>query len=270
MHKYKISLIFTENLKSNMKKEVKHAHLIIDRTGEVHTTNEGYEVEIIEYITNKDCSIRFNCGHIIRNIRYECVKDGRIRNVYHPSVCGIGYVGEGKYSSTNDKQCYEVWRGMIRRCYEEKILLKHPTYRGCSVHTEWKCFQVFAKWYYKNYRYNFNLDKDILKKGNKVYSPKTCCFVPHEINCLFTKSNGTRGKYPIGVSFHKQHQKFYSCIRKIDRAIFIGLFNTIEEAFQAYKKTKEDHIKEKADEWKDRVEQKVYKAMYNWVVEITD
>lgn len=52
------------------------------------------------------------------------------------------------------------------------------------------------------------LDKDILVKGNKIYSPETCCFVPQEINNLFTKRKSCRGTLPIGVKYIKENKKF--------------------------------------------------------------
>ena len=115
----------------------------------------------------------------------------------------------------------------------------------------------------------WELDKDILIKGNKIYSPETCAFVPAEINGIFTKTNSKRGVYPIGVSLHKEG-RFQAKVLKNKKQAYIGLFDTPEEAFQAYKKAKEEYIKEVADKWKDKIDPRVYEAMYNYQVEITD
>ena len=48
------------------------------------------------------------------------------------------------------------------------------------------------------------------------------------------------------------------------------MFNTPQEAFQAYKKFKENYIKQVADEYKEYIPQKLYEAMYNYEVEIGD
>ena len=162
---------------------------------------------------------------------------------------------------------------MLRRCYSEKHQNNNLTYIGCTVVEEWKCFQSFAEWYYESYNSDimdrWEIDKDILIKGNKIYSPETCAFVPAEINSVFTKTNSKRGIYPIGVSLHKEG-KFQAKLLKNKKQIYLGLFNTPEEAFQTYKTAKEQYIKEMADKWKTQIDLRVYEAMYNYKVEITD
>lgn len=115
------------------------------------------------------------------------------------------------------------------------------------------------------------LDKDILVKENKIYSPETCVFVPQNINKLFTKRQNDRGKYPIGVSFDKKLNEFRSyCSYGNGNIEYLNLFNTPEEAFQVYKEFKENYIKQIADEYKDKIPKKLYEAMYAWKVDIDD
>ena len=252
--------------------------LWIDRVGEKFTTKQGYEIEIIEYICHKNCIIKFNDkrGTTLSNVRFDHIKEGSVSNPYHHSVLGVGYLGIGEYTVKINGVtclCYRVWNDMLRRCYSEKHQNNNLTYIGCTVVEEWKCFQNFAGWYYKNYNSDtmngWELDKDILIKGNKIYSPETCAFVPAEINGIFTKTNSKRGVYPIGVSLHKEG-RFQAKVLKNKKQAYIGIFDTPEEAFQAYKKAKEEYIKEVADKWKDKIDPRVYKAMYNYKVEITD
>ena len=115
-----------------------------------------------------------------------------------------------------------------------------------------------------------DLDKDILYKGNKVYSPSTCIFVPHDINSLLIKCNSTRGKYPIGVTYVKRQNVFKAQCRKRNVNIFLGHFNNSTDAFECYKIFKENLIKEIADEYKPYIPRKLYDAMYKYEVEITD
>ena len=85
---------------------------------------------------------------------------------------------------------------------------------------------------------------------------------------IFISSKKTRGKYPIGV--HKVNNRYSASISKKGKGVHLGYFATVEEAFNAYKYAKESYIKEVADKWKDQIEPRVYEAMYNWKVEITD
>jgi hypothetical protein len=115
------------------------------------------------------------------------------------------------------------------------------------------------------------LDKDILYKGNKVYSPETCVFVPERINILFVKSDKIRGEYPIGVTWRKDRGRFSSrCCDAHGTYKPLGCYDTVEGAFNAYKTFKEKVIKQVADEYKHLIPNKLYQAMYNYQVEIND
>ena len=54
------------------------------------------------------------------------------------------------------------------------------------------------------------------------------------------------------------------------KKIKLGTFNTAEEAFARYKVYKEDFIKDIAEQYKDKIPDKIYQAMMNWQIEITD
>jgi hypothetical protein len=240
-----------------------------NRVGEKYTTNEGYEIEIIEYSGAFNCVVKFSDGTILRGITYQQFTKGNLENPYHPKTYGIGYMGIGKhYAKKNGVMttCYTTWSGILRRCYNEAERGKTPTYKDVTVCKEWHNFQVFAEWFYSKYREDFALDKDIICPSCRIYSPETCCFVPQIINGLFTNTKSVRTNLPSGVIKHKN--KFRARFGK-DRK-HLGLFNTPEEAFQAYKTAKEQHIKDMADEHRDLIEDRVYQAMYSYEVKITD
>ncbi len=167
----------------------------------------------------------------------------------------------------------QTWQNMKKRCYDKKYHNMRPTYKDCNLCEEWKCFTNFKEWYNKNYYKVDNermcLDKDILIKGNKLYSPNTCIFVPARINSLFTKTNKKRGNLPIGVYSYKSKFKV-QCNNKNGKRTFLGYYNTKEEAFNAYKEFKENVIKQIANEYKEKIPERLYNAMYNYKVEITD
>lgn len=233
------------------------------------SANSGYYV-LLEYITYKNCTVQFEDGTIIKNINYHNVKNGKIKNLNHPRVYGKGWIGYGEHTLCENPILGQLWHTTMKKAYNENYKLTKPSYKDCTVVAEWHNFQVFAKWYYKNYNpeimQKWHLDKDILVKGNKHYSPETCCFVPCEINGLFIKSEKTRGKYPIGIA--RANKKGGYQVNANGK--YIGTFPTIEEAFQAYKTAKEVRIKEVAEKWKHLIEPKVYQALINYQVEITD
>lgn len=247
----------------------------VNRTGEKHITNEGYEIEIIDCKSKKQCTIQFEDGFIVENKWYKAIKKGTIKNLNHPSVYGVGFIGYGEYNpidKTKTALYYTLWQGAIRRGYDKVFKDKNPCYSDTLVCKEWHNFQNFAQWYEENYNpetmQGWQLDKDILIKGNKIYSPETCCFVPQEINKLFTKRGSQRGECLIGVN--KRKNKYTASINKGGIHFWLGTFNTEEEAFQAYKIAKETYIKEVADRWKGLISDQVYQTLINYKVEITD
>lgn len=243
----------------------------LNRIGEKHITNDGYEVEITEYINAHNCSIQFESGLILNGIIYAHLNNGRIKNPLHPLAYDVGYFGVGEYSSKiNGKltDAYITWRGMLERCYSEKYQEQYPTYKNCILDERWYNFQIFAKWFEENYIESFDLDKDILIKGNKIYSPENCCFVHKDINKLFTKCNNLRGKYPIGVT--KKGNKFQATLSINNKTTYLGCFDTIEEAFQTYKIAKEENIKKIANKYKHQITKACYQALINYKVNIND
>ena len=243
------------------------------KIGEKFLTRQGCEIEVVQYFNSSNCTIKFDNGVLMKNVQYGHIKRGVIKSPFYPSINGVGYIGSGKFLYNKNTKCRGIWKSMLQRCYNKNFQEKQPTYKGCSVATEWHNFQNFAEWFEENYEPHmegFHFDKDILVKGNKIYSPETCCFIPFEINLLFTANNINRGKYPIGVSFFKDLKKFISACSINGTQKSLGYFDTPEEAFQAYKTAKEKHIKEVADKWKEQITEQTYQALYNYQVEITD
>lgn len=184
---------------------------------------------------------------------------------YTPTVYNKGYIGKGTYKPSLNRRktkVYSKWNNILHRSYSESYKEKQPTYKDVTVCEEWHNFQNFAKWFEDNYVEGFELDKDILVKGNKIYSPETCCFVPKEINSLFKNYNNNL--LPTGISYDKINKKYKVSIRINGKMKTKGRYVTVEEAFKVYKTAKETYIKEVADKWKEQISDKVYQAMYNY------
>lgn len=185
------------------------------------------------------------------------------------TVYNIGYNTKGFYTKTTHLKIYSIWKEMLRRCYSELNQIRKPTYIGCTVDEKWHDFQIFSKWCEQNYIDGFQLDKDILFKANKLYSPETCCFVPNEINSLFLKHKENRGECPIGVR-KNQSGNFQVSFNKNNKHQTFGTYKTIVEAFNVYKIEKEKHISEIANKWKDKISENVYQILINYEIKITD
>ena len=172
-----------------------------------------------------------------------------------------------------------IYSNMKNRCYNEKnIHYQNYGGRGITVCDEWLNFQNFAEWFYDNY-YECNneimcLDKDILCKGNKIYSPENCIFVPKRINNLFVKMlnssdrNGLMGTKPLNNGKYIWQCSYINELGEYKRAT--GTCDSEKEAFEAYKTFKENYIKQVADEYYDLIPRELWKAMWEYEIEIDD
>lgn len=131
---------------------------------------------------------------------------------------------------------YAKWQNMLKRCYSKSYQKRQPTYKGCSVCEEWLTFSNFKAWMIKQDWKGKVLDKDLLVKGNKVYSPDYCVFVSNKINNLILDSNSRRGNYAKGVCF--RFGKFQSWCGLDGKSKHLGSFNTEKEASEAYRSFK--------------------------------
>lgn len=148
--------------------------------GDIYKSNICGDFEIVEFISSLSVSIRFVKTGYMTNARAETIRKGSVFDRFSPSICGVGFIGNGK-SKVNGVhlKSYKVWQSMIHRCYRKKTQDRQPSYIGCTVVKEWHSYQIFAKWFDDNYIEGMCLDKDIKQAGkkNKVYSPETCSFV---------------------------------------------------------------------------------------------
>ena len=167
---------------------------------------------------------------------------------------------------------------MLQRCYSGSFKNKRPTYEGCGVSDKFKSYEYFYEWCNEQIGFDndsngnpFQLDKDLLVKGNKVYSESTCVFIPREINQVLTKCTASRGEHLIGVYWCKTNKAFKAQVSKNKgKQKNLGLFKTELEAFNAYKQAKEAFIKERANNWRGKIDDRAYKALMSYTVEITD
>lgn len=233
--------------------------------GEHYATNEGGMVEVVKYDGCNNITVKHidKYGHC-SIVQASNLRRGMVKNPYHPSVFGVGFIGVGKHRVSNDRvitEVYNVWNGVLERGYCKKFKAKYPTYAHTTVCEEWHNFQVFAEWYEAQYKEDgWQIDKDILKWGNKLYSPENCRMIPHELNILLTLRGSSRGCYPIGVS--ASDHGYYVAQLNIDGIINrIGTFPTPHAAFIAYKREKEGNIRRMANRYKSVICLDIYNAL---------
>src|SRR5699024_9566144 len=196
---------------------------------------------------NQNVKVLFDNGYSLTTY-WSLIKSNKVKSPYDKSIYGIGYIGEGDYTPTSNRKktlAYEYWHNMMTRCYREEFHEKNPTYASVTVSKEWHNFQNFAEWFDNNYyevkNEEVQLDKDLLVKGNREYSPEKCVFVPRTINRLLNNSFSARGELPVGVAFRKDRSTNpYQCyLTAYGKRNHLGFDETPSEAFKVYKEHKE-------------------------------
>ena len=242
--------------------------------GKVFQTKFNGDVVVLQYENSKNVKVKFlDTGNIVTTSASH-LNAGLIKDKQRPSVCGVGICDILCSRGGESTKEYVHWAEMLNRCYSKARKRTARSYSSCEVSETFKYLSKFSKWCNEQIGFNFKddkgkpfqLDKDILIKGNKIYSEETCAFVPQEVNLLFVKREKSRGDCPIGVRFYKGSGMF--------RAIYNHKqsehFKTPEEAFCVYKEAKEAYVKEVANKWKDQIDPRVYEALMKYQVEITD
>lgn len=166
----------------------------------------------------------------------------------------IGKEISGKTVIVWECQVYKTWVNMLQRCYSESFKTKRPTYSGCFVHPKWLTFSNFKSWMECFSWEGMNLDKDILFPGNKMYGPDTCVFITRQLNGFLTDRSRDRGEYPLGVCLRKDIGKFQAhCSNPWNgKNEGLGVFDSKDEAHNAWRKRKHQHASVYADMQEDQ------------------
>ena len=251
-----------------------------DCVGKVFKSLNSGDFKMLKYNGSKDVEIQFLKTGYETVVQLGDIRSGKVKDKYLPSVYSIGVLG-AKYPITINgvkTKEYSLWQSMLKRCYNSTYKKKHPTYEGCECSENFKSYEYFYEWCHKQIGFgvdgngnHFQLDKDLLVKGNKVYSEDSCVLLPQEINTLLTKREALRGENLIGVCWSKTNKAFRAMINKNKgKPEHLGYFKTEIEAFRAYKQAKETFINEQAEKWEGKIDDRAYKALMNYTVEITD
>ena len=247
-----------------------------DCVGKVCKSKSSGDFKILKYNDRANVEIQFLNTGFEMTVELGSIRKGEVKDRYLPSVYGVGVLGT-KYPSTISgviTKEYDLWHSMLQRCYSDTYKKKRPTYEGCEVSDNFKSYEYFYEWCNKQIGFSnqgWHLDKDLLTKGNKVYSEYSCVFIPQEINKVLVKRTALRGEHLIGVYWCKRGKAFKAQVNKSKgKREYLGYFNTELEAFKAYKTAKENFIKEQANVWKSQIDERAYLALINYEVHIDD
>ena len=247
-----------------------------DCVGKVCKSKSSGDFKVLKYNDSKNVEIQFLKTGFETVTQLGNIRNGNVKDPYSPSVYGIGVLGNKHPITINGvlTREYKLWTSMLVRCYSDNFKKRQPTYEGCEVSDKFKSYEYFYEWCNKQIGFNndeWHLDKDLLVKGNKVYSEKTCVFLPNEINSLLTRREALRGKHLIGVYWRNTKKAFVAQVNKNKgKSEHLGYFKTELEAYNAYKVAKEAFVKEQANKWKGKIDLRAYEALMNYTVEITD
>lgn len=191
---------------------------------------------------------------VINAVEYK--QDGWNPAHYKRGMCGIGYngmaVGKGIYEKS-----YIKWKDMMQRCHDKEVHKKYkPEYADKCVCEEWQNYANFKRWYDEHHVFGnrIDLDKDILKPGNKEYSPETCVLIEHYINTIFERHASDNiyenedGKYFVGSNRKK-------------------VYETYDEVFEFACNKKKERIEKVAEKNLGRIPKCAYDAMLRYDVE---
>lgn len=150
-------------------------------------------------------------------------------------------------------QFYSTWHSMIKRCYDPIEHRNYPNYIGCTVFEDWKHFSNFKNWMLSQDWQGKQLDKDLLVKGNKHYSPSTCIFIDGRTNAFLTDRKRSRGEFPVGVNQNKGQPNYRAFCNDpyTNMRVHIGMFPTVELAHDAWKQQKHFYACKLAEEYTD-------------------
>lgn len=143
-------------------------------------------------------------------------------------------------------RAHQLWEAIKSRC-NDNVKSRNSSYKDVSI--EFKDLQEFAEWCQTQNGYMnkddkgryWSIDKDILVPFSKVYSAKTCCFVPLRVNTAFTYRSQDRGPLPLGVTTDYGRgnceilYRAYCCIGKQKP---IGRMKTASEVHKLWQETK--------------------------------
>lgn len=241
----------------------------MSRLGEENFNSFGTLMRIIEYKNTSNITVEFQDEYKFRKkTTYSNFKMGTVKNPYDKTIFGIACLGDGKYgtgkNSRGKRDTYLNWIAMLQRCYVD-MDGKYPAYYGiATVCDAWLNYQNFAEWYENNYyeipNERLHIDKDILYKGNKIYSPETCMLIPQTINEVFRENSKKAKDKDLPETIRRYREKYTVSFRGRK----IGTYKTVDECLKKYNHEKSFYIKDMVRHYGKLLPDNVIHALLTW------
>lgn len=229
-------------------------------SGDKFVTNQGYTVEVIEYLSEQEIYIKFEGKDFTLKTNATGLKRGGVENPYHKSIKGVAYLGELSNKAPKYNVIRNRWMHMLRRVYSED--LNFSSYADCKICEEWHNFSVFYEWVMGETGgklKGLDLDKDVLSINGKIYSPSTCAFIPTSLNKRLTRLEVKSGGWYD--AFGKRWRTVEKCL-ETNKDVYIKHTDK-EAADKYYVEMKASRILRLAEDFKDQISEIVYQGMKN-------
>ena len=242
------------------------------KVGDTFLTKRCGICTVIEYVSYVEVYVKFEDGNIVKT-RVQSLGKGHCRNLNSKLVLGVGIndmLGAEKTKEFIKQR--QMWFGVLQRCFSIKLLERRPTYKNCKVSESWLWLSNFIKDiksienYEKSLNEGWQLDKDLLSNEGKLYSKDTCCFIPRSLNLVLSSYPKKLNGLPKGVKLSKGG-RYFAILQKEGNQIFLGSYDSVEEASRVYNIAKKEYLLNIADSVKDVVPENVYKALVNFNLE---
>ena len=244
------------------------SHLDKYKEGSTFETLNHGAIVVVKYTNAANVLVEFTETGYKTNTCVTYIKSGKIGDKLKPSVCGVGFIGDGPYDSKTHKDLYNRWNGMMQRCYAEKF--REGCYSGVTACPDWHNFQNFVEWSIKQIGFDvegWELDKDIIIRGNRIYCPNACCFIPKRINSLLIKSGEYKSNGMLGGVHICNKNGYYRASYRDEAGNRLVLETPdLEKAENWYRKGKESVVKSIASLYEGIIDQRAYDALMRWEV----
>lgn len=217
-------------------------------------------LEVVRYMDNKNVVVRFITTGTERSVSLQSIQQGDVKDWGLPTVYGVGILGLPGVCKTM-RRAYKVWTSILFRSYVDE---KRADHLKTSLSDEWIYFPNFLEWYNDNYVEGWELDKDLLGEGSRIYSKDTCAFLPREVNQFLVVSKGSEGEISRGFYYNHERNKYVTCfsIKKVNYT-HKG-FETAKEAQEEFNRFKKETAKHYAEKYRYGLSERAYNKLVNF------